>query len=112
MIINVTQEDIDKAIVEGTPNKDVSQCCPIYQALKRNGFQHCVVGLTQLYNGLYSVSLPEKAKEVTVLSREDWQQVKPFSFKLYMESILDRSEERRVGKECTSWCRSRWSPYH
>ena len=25
---------------------------------------------------------------------------------------LDRSEERRVGKECTSWCRSRWSPYH
>ena len=23
---------------------------------------------------------------------------------------LDRSEERRVGKECTSWCRSRWSP--
>ena len=25
---------------------------------------------------------------------------------------LFRSEERRVGKECTSWCRSRWSPYH
>ena len=24
----------------------------------------------------------------------------------------DRSEERRVGKECTSWCRSRWAPYH
>ena len=23
-----------------------------------------------------------------------------------------RSEERRVGKECTSLCRSRWSPYH
>ena len=25
---------------------------------------------------------------------------------------MGRSEERRVGKECTSWCRSRWSPYH
>src|SRR3546814_12570197 len=25
---------------------------------------------------------------------------------------LDRSEERRVGKECGSTCRSRWSPYH
>ena len=25
---------------------------------------------------------------------------------------VKRSEERRVGKECTSWCRSRWSPYH
>src|SRR5216117_2756882 len=24
----------------------------------------------------------------------------------------DRSEERRVGKECPSLCRSRWSPYH
>src|SRR3546814_16406820 len=24
----------------------------------------------------------------------------------------DRSEERRVGKECVSTCRYRWSPYH
>src|SRR3546814_12577367 len=26
--------------------------------------------------------------------------------------IRYRSEERRVGKECVSTCRSRWSPYH
>src|SRR3546814_14178261 len=26
--------------------------------------------------------------------------------------LLTRSEERRVGKECVSTCRSRWSPYH
>src|SRR3546814_5455065 len=26
--------------------------------------------------------------------------------------VLDRSEERRVGKECVSKCRSRWSPCH
>src|SRR3546814_2089372 len=26
--------------------------------------------------------------------------------------LTDRSEERRVGKECVSTCRSRWSPYH
>ena len=25
---------------------------------------------------------------------------------------FDRSEERRVGKECAITCRSRWSPYH
>ena len=25
---------------------------------------------------------------------------------------IDRSEERRVGKECLRLCRSRWSPYH
>src|SRR3546814_16504589 len=29
---------------------------------------------------------------------------------LSMRSL--RSEERRVGKECVSTCRSRWSPYH
>src|SRR3546814_1530567 len=27
-------------------------------------------------------------------------------------SNTPRSEERRVGKECVSTCRSRWSPYH
>src|SRR3546814_15656612 len=26
--------------------------------------------------------------------------------------VVARSEERRVGKECVSTCRSRWSPYH
>ena len=42
--------------------------------------------------------------------------LKPF---LTMEHALlktntevGRSEERRVGKECIAWCRSRWSPYH
>ena len=27
-------------------------------------------------------------------------------------AVTDRSEERRVGKECVQPCRSRWSPYH
>src|SRR3546814_19645248 len=29
-----------------------------------------------------------------------------------MDFVTPRSEERRVGKECVSTCRSRWSPYH
>src|SRR3546814_14000754 len=29
-----------------------------------------------------------------------------------LRAALRRSEERRVGKECVSTCRSRWSPYH
>ena len=35
-------------------------------------------------------------------------------FKLYYKAVIikTRSEERRVGKECASMCRSRWSPYH
>src|SRR3546814_12408252 len=34
-------------------------------------------------------------------------EVDPDSYK-----VKRRSEERRVGKECVSTCRSRWSPYH
>src|SRR3546814_17954189 len=29
-----------------------------------------------------------------------------------LDADVQRSEERRVGKECVSTCRSRWSPYH
>ena len=37
-----------------------------------------------------------------VIKGEDWNS----------EWEKNRSEERRVGKECASKCRSRWSPYH
>ena len=30
----------------------------------------------------------------------------------WLANDIVRSEERRVGKECISLCRSRWSPYH
>src|SRR3546814_19062153 len=33
-------------------------------------------------------------------------------YMLFRKAGSDRSEERRVGKECVSTCRSRWSPYH
>src|SRR3546814_2341614 len=40
----------------------------------------------------------------------------PASWKLLRDAATiyagGRSEERRVGKECVSTCRSRWSPYH
>src|SRR3546814_3196733 len=32
--------------------------------------------------------------------------------KVVLTGVPIRSEERRVGKECVSTCRSRWSPYH
>src|SRR3546814_1012994 len=31
---------------------------------------------------------------------------------VWLAACAGRSEERRVGKECVSTCRSRWSPYH
>src|SRR3546814_6673419 len=30
----------------------------------------------------------------------------------HIDDLDARSEERRVGRECVSTCRSRWSPYH
>src|SRR3546814_20350386 len=35
-----------------------------------------------------------------------------YAFDLMDGGGWDRSEERRVGKECVSTCRSRWWPYH
>ena len=32
--------------------------------------------------------------------------------KAMLKQMTVRSEERRVGKECSLLCRSRWSPYH
>src|SRR3546814_14886742 len=36
----------------------------------------------------------------------------PSRFEVVLVRDLARSEERRVGKECVSTCRSRWSQYH
>src|SRR3546814_13957437 len=33
-----------------------------------------------------------------------------FAILYFRQSIVGRSEERRVGKECVSTCRSRWTP--
>src|SRR3546814_6017194 len=42
------------------------------------------------------------------------QEIRASAAELGLGDWLDglRSEERRVGKECVSTCRSRWSPYH
>ena len=43
-----------------------------------------------------------------------WKDLKLEVHESYEEFMAKygRSEERRVGKECVSTCRSRWSPYH
>ena len=46
--------------------------------------------------------------QIEVLSK----QLKKEGVKSVLLAYGHRSEERRVGKECPSECRSRWSPYH
>src|SRR3546814_8740873 len=68
-----------------------------------------------------AIDLPD---DVSVLrGKQDWRE-KPHSIwyhrttgiwqPVWLECVPEtsRSEERRVGKECVSTCRSRWSPYH
>src|SRR3546814_15835996 len=38
--------------------------------------------------------------------------LKRFKAKYGDDALMNRSEDRRVGKECVSTCRSRWSPAH
>src|SRR3546814_8452290 len=57
---------------------------------------------TAIYNGADAV----------MLSAESATGKYPREAVNFMDSIIRRSAERRVGKECVSTCRSRWSPYH
>src|SRR3546814_12590977 len=60
---------------------------------------------------------PGEQRAATVRNLDPWYKafdVKPGE-KMYLtpeQRVRIRSEERRVGKECVSTCRSRWSPYH
>ena len=50
-----------------------------------------------------------------VIDVDDYDELEGFELPgadLSGEEFTVRSEERRVGKECTVLCRSRWSPYH
>ena len=49
----------------------------------------------------------------TKLTDEDLASIEKEMHKITKENLaIKRSEERRVGKECSRQCRSRWSPYH
>src|SRR3546814_20698564 len=73
--------------------------------------------LTNMYTGLgMTVSMIDKQCGMAIVeSAEDcaqaWEDLAKTNPKV-RRALLMRSEERRVGKECVSTCRSRWSPYH
>src|SRR3546814_13616974 len=59
--------------------------------------------------------LEQAAAGATGLARTTFQPLTPESIRAGLAAgavELARPDERRVGKECVSTCRSRWSPYH
>src|SRR3546814_2507002 len=72
-----------------------------------------------LVTGVQTCALPIYAGSVTgayAAAGRAWRRfiIRTTAFRAmpYIGTNSSRSEERRVGKECVSTCRSRWSPYH
>src|SRR3546814_4847085 len=57
-------------------------------------------------------ALMAEIEGVTGAKTGPWRTLKAFVFISAPGTLTPRSEERRVGKECVSTCKSRWSPYH
>src|SRR3546814_19059772 len=66
-----------------------------------------VVALTTLFSGMVLA-----LQSYTGFARFSAESAIANVVVLSMTRELARSEERRVGKECVSTCRSRWWPYH
>ena len=67
--------------------------------------------LSTKYNILYNgdMALEKGIEDVKGQNKDNFWELLPIE---RMQVNEDRSEERRVGKECVQPCRSRWSPYH
>src|SRR3546814_5325630 len=58
----------------------------------------------------FPLACQQESKHTTRMSMSGCRET--FKEPMCQPLVIYRSEERRVGKECVSTCRSRWSPYH
>src|SRR3546814_14051300 len=68
--------------------------------------------LLAIWYGWPTLSLQQICSEFEKIRFADESLECIYPYPLFASSEGRRSEERRVGKECVSTCRSRWSPYH
>src|SRR3546814_11072139 len=72
-------------------------------------------GVGQQHQELLAAGTPEQvevAQRIATGVRDPRQHQVAAGMAVAVVDRLERSEERRVGKECVSTCRSRWSPEH
>src|SRR3546814_5530320 len=76
------------------------------------GVQTCALPIYERAPSSTTASIETYSPRFTAKGR-DWLPCDaPVSIMSILKRLRRRSEERRVGKECVSKCRSRWSPYH
>src|SRR3546814_7533927 len=86
------------------------QTCALPISMERG--KHVYVQKPMTHNIREARLLTQMARDQKVVTQMGNQGGSNPLLKLVQKWIDDRSEERRVGKECVSTCRSRWSTYH
>ena len=87
---------------------DAAQVGPVDHVLEIGpGLGHLTRTLSERAGGVLALELDER---LIPLLRRDFGTAP--NVEIVQADALERSEERRVGKECACLCRSRWSPYH
>ena len=104
-------ENFDMSMIKSFGYDNIVQPIPL-EAHKHRGYE-----LTYIISGEVCWVLPDISNSINLngdmmaviqpdtLHKGKWDIIQPAAF---LWIVIDRSEERRVGKEC----RSRWSPYH
>ena len=98
---------------QNASSQQTSQAVSADKATFSDAMEEHVFGASAAYTEPSTHIDSEVAQDFSVeeaLNLDDMQ--KAYGLSLTPAERAFRSEERRVGKECTSWCRSRWSPYH
>src|SRR3546814_12910821 len=84
----------------------------LYPAAILGGTGYAPDATAMYLNGGNLALTPERAKTWSASIAFHPEALPRLEMELTGFDIDYRSEERRVGKECVSTCRSRWSPYH
>src|SRR3546814_13948927 len=71
-----------------------------------------LIGIALIYGVTGTLNMADLAVRAGQLTGSDRYLFEAAAAILGVAFLIKRSEERRVGKECVSTCRSRWSPYH
>ena len=103
---NTVYKDTGRPILEGIPYAGGTQT---------NNGQYTIIERDGVKIGIFGVTTPETATKTNPKGIEGiaFNPVEPVAREMIATlKAQGRSEERRVGKECASMCRSRWSPYH